>query len=97
MAPTTKPKVLCVDDEPNVVAGIARQLSSEFQVTTATSGVRALSLLETDGPFIILMSDMRMPIMDGAALLNHAALALAQSRQSRLQQFQSQNPVLFLR
>jgi response regulator RpfG family c-di-GMP phosphodiesterase len=64
-----RPKVLCVDDEPNILEGLKRQLRRKFDVETAPSGALALSLLEAQGPFAVLISDMRMPQMDGAQLL----------------------------
>jgi response regulator RpfG family c-di-GMP phosphodiesterase len=65
-APAT---VLFVDDEPSVLRSIQRILRhSDLQVQTAGSGAEAIALLET-GPIDVLVSDMRMPGMDGAELL----------------------------
>jgi response regulator RpfG family c-di-GMP phosphodiesterase len=64
------PRVLLVDDEPDVVAGIATHLRLRASVQTATSAKQALTLLESDGPFAVLVTDLRMPGMDGLALLN---------------------------
>ncbi len=61
-------RILCVDDEPNVLQGLRRHLSMHYNVTTAESGEEALKILETDGPFPVIVSDMRMPGMNGAAL-----------------------------
>ncbi len=63
------PRVLCVDDEPNVLEGLCLQLRRQFEVEVATSGEQALATLRTHGPFAVVLSDMRMPKMDGAALL----------------------------
>jgi CheY-like chemotaxis protein len=63
------PRVLCVDDEPEVLAGLQLNLRRKFQLLTADSGEEALRMLDRDGPFAVVMSDMRMPRMDGAALL----------------------------
>ncbi|MDO9286971.1 MAG: response regulator [Aquabacterium sp.] len=61
--------VLCVDDEPNILSALRRVLRMPgYRVLTATSGVEALGLLERT-PVDLLISDMRMPGMDGAALL----------------------------
>lgn len=62
------PKVLCVDDEPHVLQGLERSLYEHFDVTTATSGQEALQLMEGER-FEVIVSDMRMPEMDGAELL----------------------------
>ncbi len=62
-------KILCVDDEPNVLRGLRRQLYDKFDVEFAEGPERALEMLETAGPFAIVLADMRMPVMDGALLL----------------------------
>lgn len=64
-----KPKVLCVDDEPNVLEGLSLQLRRLYDVTTATSGPLGLAALAERGPFAVVLSDMRMPQMDGATFL----------------------------
>ncbi len=65
-----RPRILCVDDEPNVLAGLALHLRRRFDVVTAESGHAALKLLEEGESFCVVMSDMRMPGMDGAELLS---------------------------
>jgi response regulator RpfG family c-di-GMP phosphodiesterase len=61
---------LFVDDEPDLLAAIARTLRSEhFKVVTASSAVAALEMLEREGPFAVIVSDLRMPGMDGIGLL----------------------------
>jgi CheY-like chemotaxis protein len=67
-----RPRVLCVDDEPNVLDSLRRQLHEEFTVVGAESGLKALALLAGDASFAVLMSDMRMPTMDGTAVLGEA-------------------------
>jgi len=64
-----RPRVLCVDDEPNIVEALKRQLRRKFDVETALSGTQALEMLESHGPFAVVVSDMRMPHMDGSAFL----------------------------
>ena len=65
-------RILLVDDEPLVLEGLARQLGWEFDVSTAQSGARALELVQSEGPFAVVISDMRMPNMDGAEFLERA-------------------------
>jgi CheY-like chemotaxis protein len=65
-------RVLCVDDEPLVLEGIERTLFEQFEVTTETNPFRALSILEAGPAFAVVLSDMRMPELDGAALLARA-------------------------
>lgn len=62
-------RILCVDDEPNVLEGLVLHLARRWKVTTATSGSQALAVLAREGPFSVVMSDMRMPGMDGVELL----------------------------
>jgi HD-like signal output (HDOD) protein/CheY-like chemotaxis protein len=64
-------RVLFVDDELPIVDGHRRVLRAHrgtWDVTTTTSSRAALAMLDTD-TFDVLVSDMRMPEMDGAALL----------------------------
>jgi len=62
-------RILCVDDEPNIVAALKRLFrGSGYQVSTATSAEDALVQLE-QSPVDLVFSDMRMPGMDGAQLL----------------------------
>lgn len=62
-------KILCVDDEPNIVAALRRLFrGSGYEVSTANSGAQALAMLELE-PADLVFSDMRMPGMSGAELL----------------------------
>lgn len=67
-----RPRLLCVDDEPNVLEGLARTLRSLFIVETAVGGGRGLDVLQEQGPFTIVMSDLRMPRMTGIEFLAKA-------------------------
>ncbi|OGR19612.1 MAG: histidine kinase [Desulfobacterales bacterium GWB2_56_26] len=62
-------KVLFVDDEENILHSIKRELRKRFQIHTAGSGIEALEVLKNEGPFAVIVSDMRMPGMDGIQLL----------------------------
>lgn len=71
---SAKPRVLCVDDEPDLLDGLRLNLRKEFAITTATSGDEGLALFDEaaasdDGPFAAVVSDMRMPNMNGAVFL----------------------------
>jgi len=66
-----KKGVLFVDDEPNILAGVRRMLRSlrqDFEFFFAENGPEALTVMERH-PVAIIVSDMRMPGMDGAQLL----------------------------
>jgi len=62
-------KILFVDDEPNVLHSIQRQLRKRFDLVTAEGGEEALRILKEQGPFAVIVSDMRMPGMTGVELL----------------------------
>jgi response regulator RpfG family c-di-GMP phosphodiesterase len=62
-------RILCVDDEANVLAAYQRNLRKQFSLDTALSGAEALRLTEDHGPYAVIVADMRMPEMDGAQLL----------------------------
>lgn len=62
-------RVLFVDDEPQVLEAIQRSLRKQIDVQTAASGAEGLRLLEAAGPFALVISDMRMPSMNGAQFL----------------------------
>lgn len=64
----TRLRVLCVDDEPDVLEGLELSLRRHYEVDTATGGEQALQLMRT-GDYAVLVSDMRMPGINGAALL----------------------------
>ncbi|MBU0682331.1 MAG: response regulator [Proteobacteria bacterium] len=64
--------VLLVDDEPEILELLQRQLEARnFTIFTAQSGDRALSLIN-DNKIDILVTDVRMPGMDGITLLERA-------------------------
>jgi len=59
------PKILIVDDEPDVVALIARTLAGDgFEVIKAYDGIGALDLISTEKPDLVLL-DLMMPMMSG--------------------------------
>ena len=66
------PRVLVVDDDEHLLSGLARQLRSEFEVSTASDGAAGLEFLQDSPGFAVLVTDMSMPGMDG---LEFAALA----------------------
>lgn len=68
---TSKP-VLFVDDDANALAGFQRALRSQFSIETAQGPQRGLHALTTRGPFAVVVSDMRMPVMNGVQFLQRA-------------------------
>lgn len=65
-------KILFVDDEPAVLAGYRRLLYKDFQIETAAGGTEGLAMIAASqaDPFNIVVSDMRMPEMDGIQFLS---------------------------
>lgn len=70
----TKHRLLCVDDEPNVLSGFVRHLRKDFQVMVAESGEEALQVIREEPAFAVICSDYNMPGMDGVAFLRASML-----------------------
>lgn len=63
-------KILCVDDERNVLRALERVfLDDDYEIALAGSGDEGLSIFESSGPFQIVISDYRMPVMNGVEFL----------------------------
>jgi CheY-like chemotaxis protein len=69
-------RILMVDDEPNVLDGYRRALHGRLRVVTAGSGAAGLvevaQAIEQGTPFPVVVSDMMMPVMNGAEFLGRA-------------------------
>jgi response regulator RpfG family c-di-GMP phosphodiesterase len=64
-----QPTLLFVDDEPNILRSLRRTFRGlEYEILLANSGAEGLKIL-ADGPVDLIISDMRMPEMDGAQFL----------------------------
>jgi len=68
--PEGRPRVLCVDDEPLVLEAMQDNLRRTFDLTTAAGGAEGLAKIQDGPPFAVVVSDMRMPGMDGATFLS---------------------------
>ncbi len=62
-------KILLVDDEQSILDGFHRQLRKKYNIETAASGHDGLKKIDESGPFAVIISDMRMPVMDGITFL----------------------------
>jgi DNA-binding NtrC family response regulator len=62
-------QILFVDDEKSVLEGIERLLHGEFSISKAQDAIQGLASIQLFGPYAIVVSDMRMPGMDGAIFL----------------------------
>jgi len=68
----SRQKILLLDDDADLLEmyrGILAQLPSRPEIATATSGARALALLDAE-PFRLLICDLKMPKMDGLQVLS---------------------------
>jgi serine phosphatase RsbU (regulator of sigma subunit) len=64
-----KAKILFVDDDANLLGSCRRQLRKQYNIETALSGREGLELIEQNGPYAVIVSDFRMPFMDGIEFL----------------------------
>lgn len=67
-----KKRVLLVDDEPQVLAGLRVHLRKRYDVFIAEGGAEGLEYLRESGPFAVIIADMRMPGMNGVEFLRKA-------------------------
>ncbi|MBF0224564.1 MAG: HDOD domain-containing protein [Desulfobacterales bacterium] len=58
-------KILFVDDDENILDTYKRLFRKKFNVDTAKNADEALDIVEKKGPYIVIISDFRMPDMDG--------------------------------
>jgi putative nucleotidyltransferase with HDIG domain len=65
--------VLMVDDDPKVLEAHRRTLRPRFDLHTAVGGNAALEAMEARGPFTVVVSDFKMPDLDGISLLARIA------------------------
>ena len=65
-----KPRTLFVDDEPHVLSALRRQLCNLFDIDTAACGEEGLEVVTSRGPFAVVVSDYRMPGMNGVTFLS---------------------------
>lgn len=65
-------KILCVDDDVNLLSGIKRVLRNKFEFDLASNGDQGLTFLAERGPYAVMVVDMRMPGMNGIEFLTKA-------------------------
>ncbi len=64
-------KILCVDDEESILKGFQLNLRKDFELHLASNGAEGLEVFEREKGFALVLSDMRMPEMNGATMLSH--------------------------
>lgn len=67
-----RPRVLCVDDNLDMLHLLQRHLQAEYQVVTASDGQSALEILASGTKFDAIISDLRMPGLHGVTFLKEA-------------------------
>ena len=72
--PKKLPKILVVDDEHDNLEALKRLLRRDFEIVPALSGEQGLECLNQQGPFEVIVSDQRMPGMQGSEFLEQAQL-----------------------
>ena len=65
-------KILLVDDDQNLLDSLKRQLRKKFRIETALGPGEGLAAIIANGPFAVIVSDLRMPVMDGIQFLAKA-------------------------
>ena len=73
--PAPKTRILLVDDDASILSALMRQLRHKYEVAVATSGMDGLRAIADGGQFAVIVSDMRMPRMDGATFLSRVRQA----------------------
>lgn len=66
---SAKPRVLFVDDEQEMLESLRRSVRREFEADVAIDADHGLDYLRSGRPYCIVVSDMRMPVMDGVEFL----------------------------
>ena len=69
---TERDRVLVVDDDPKLLRAAHHVLQFQFDVRTATSASEALTCLGDEPVYAAIVTDMRMPEMDGLELMRRA-------------------------
>src|SRR5665213_79994 len=78
------PKILCVDDESSILGSLERLLRDRFQVHTAASGTEGLATLRAHPDCAIVLSDFRMPDMNGVEFLRQVRVLYPQTSRAIL-------------
>jgi serine phosphatase RsbU (regulator of sigma subunit) len=63
-------KVMFVDDDASILAALKRRLRKRFEIETVSGGKEGLELIEKNGPYSVVVSDFRMPRMNGVEFLS---------------------------
>lgn len=62
-------RILCVDDDPNILQAYQRALRKQYHIDSALGGEEALATVTSQGPYAVVVADMQMPGMNGVQFL----------------------------
>ncbi len=65
----TRPKLLCVDDDPQILASVRRLLDADFEVLATPSATEALELVDRHPDIAVVLADHRLKEKSGLELL----------------------------
>jgi len=68
-----RPRILFVDDDPNILDSFRASLRRHFDLDTAEGPLQGLEMVRSCGPYEAVVSDLRMPDMDGVRFLSEVA------------------------
>lgn len=63
-------KILFVDDDEKILSSLKRNVRGAFEAATANDPLQALELVRSQGPFAVIVSDLKMPGMNGIEFLS---------------------------
>ena len=86
-----KPKILWVDDDPNIIAATQRYLRKSYTLHAAFNANEGLIAIDNEGPFAVIISDLKMPRVDGIEFLSQAHTVAPDSVRIMLTGFAEQN------
>jgi putative two-component system response regulator len=72
-------KILLVDDDDNLLKSYQRHLSEDFRIDTASGAKEALEMIQSNGSYAVIISDLKMPGMDGIEFLSRVKEIAPQS------------------
>lgn len=87
-------RILIVDDDMKMLEAYRRHLKKSFDVEIASDGKIALTLVGQSGPYAVIISDFRMPGMDGIEFLSRVREAAPDSVRMMLTGFADLNTVM---
>lgn len=73
MQQTGLARILIVDDDERYLASLRRIMQGHFDITTTKDPMQALKIFEYQGPFAVVISDYRMPLLNGIELFSRIA------------------------